>query len=155
MDAGKFQQLTYATEMLFYEQLPSLAQHLLIDLQISLDVYTVRWFFSMFCIDLPLSYAQTVLDLFLLDQFRVLIRVSLALLSVLASQLSLAKDQEEVHAIMQNLSREEGFSQMTQSTFFNLVSSFEVPTEILYLLEHESTKGTVCDKSAHRDRVLH
>ena len=38
----------------------------------------------MFSIDLPFTYAQTILDLYLLDQFRVLIRVALALLSVLA-----------------------------------------------------------------------
>ena len=72
--------------------MPSLAQHLVDDLGLSLEVYTVRWFFSMFCIDLPLSYAQAVLDLFFLDQFKVLIRVSLAIFSVLACSLSRAKD---------------------------------------------------------------
>lgn len=71
--------------MLLFEQLPSLASHLIVDLQMQLDIYTVRWFFSMFCIDLPLSYAQTVQDLFLLDQFKVLIQVSLAIFSVLAN----------------------------------------------------------------------
>ena len=56
-DSGTFRKLTYMTEMLFFEQLPSLAKHLLVDLQISLEVYTARWFFAMFCIDLPIEYA--------------------------------------------------------------------------------------------------
>ncbi len=86
--------------MLLFEQLPSLAEHLFVDLGLSLEVYTVRWFFSMFCIDLPASYAHTVLDIFLMDQFKVLIKVSLAIFSVLASQLSCATSQERVHAIL-------------------------------------------------------
>ena len=67
---------------------------MLVDLGLNLEVYTVRWYFSAFCIDLPLDYAQTVLDLFLIDQFKVFIRVSLAIFSVLACQLSRAKDVE-------------------------------------------------------------
>lgn len=121
--------------MLLFEQMPSLASHIVDDLGLSLEVYTVKWFFSMFCIDLPLSYAQVVLDLFLLDQFKVLIQVSLAIFSVLASTLSLTKDQEEVHYVMQNLADEEGFKQMSQSTFFNLASQFELPFDILNFLE--------------------
>ena len=107
----------------------------------------------MFCIDLPLAYAQTVLDLFVLDQFRVLIKVSLALFSVLACQLSRAKDQEEVHGIFQNLAQTDGFLSMTQQTFFNLAASFDVPLEILTLLERES-EASQRDKTHQRERVL-
>lgn len=53
--------------MLLFEQLPSLAEHLIVDLGLDLQMYTVRWFLSLFFIDLPFEYAQSVLDLFLID----------------------------------------------------------------------------------------
>lgn len=61
--------------------------------------------------------------------------MSLAIFSVLASTLSLAKDQEDVHYIMQNLADEEGFKEMSQSTFFHLASQFELPFEIVDFLD--------------------
>lgn len=88
----KLKQLTFQAEMLLFEQLPSLAEHLFTRLGLDLQVYTVRWFLSVFFIDLPLDYAQTVLDLFLIDQFKVLIKVTLAIFSVLACRLSRAVD---------------------------------------------------------------
>ena len=53
-----------------------------------------------------------MLDLFLIDQFKILIKVSLAIFSVLACQLSRATDQEEVHTILLNIVNEDGFAQM-------------------------------------------
>ena len=123
--------------MLLYEQLPSLAKHLFEDLNLQLEVYSVRWFFSMFCIDLPFEYAQSVLDLYILDQVNVLIRISLAIFSLLAAPLSMTKDQEEAHSILQNISNDQSFMSMSKAAFFNLACSFDIPAEILSLLQRE------------------
>ena len=59
-----------------------------------LEVYTVRWFFSMWCIDLPLDYALTILDLFQIDLQTTLVRISLSIFLILAPEIKLARDQE-------------------------------------------------------------
>ena len=64
----KFKVLTYQIEIILFEQMPTLADYVLNKMEVSLDIYTVRWFFSMFNIDLPFAYAQTVLDLYMFDQ---------------------------------------------------------------------------------------
>ena len=61
----------------------------------------------------------------------------MALFAVLANQLSLARDQEEAHQILQNFAKDEGFMSMDHFTFFNLVRSFELPAGIIELLESE------------------
>ena len=68
--------------------MPQLAEHVLDRMEVNLDVYTVRWFFSMFNIDLPFPYAQTVLDFYMFDQAEVLVRVTLAIFSALSFTLS-------------------------------------------------------------------
>ena len=68
--------------------MPQLAEHILDTMEVNLDIYTVRWFFSMFSIDLPFSYAQTILDFYMFDQTEILIRATLAIFSILSFQLS-------------------------------------------------------------------
>ena len=72
--------------------MPTLADYVLNKMEVSLDIYTVRWFFSMFNIDLPFAYAQTVLDLYMFDQSDVLIRTTLALFKVLQPKLLHTKE---------------------------------------------------------------
>ena len=79
----KFRVLTYIVEVILFEQMPELAEHIIDKMEVNLDVYTVRWFFSMFNIDLPFSYAQAVLDLYMFDQTEILVRTTLAIFSVL------------------------------------------------------------------------
>ena len=154
LESQKFKQLTFQTEMLLFEQLPSLAEHLIVDLGLDLQMYTVRWFLSLFFIDLPFEYAQSVLDLFLIDQFKVLIKVSLAIFSVLACQLSRANDQEEVHTILLNIAHEDGFKQMPQSTFFNLAAQFDIPMDIFSLLDKQDTKDYQSNDFKKRETLL-
>ena len=80
----KFRVLTYVVEVILFEQMPELAEHVIDKMEVNLDVYTVRWFFSMFNIDLPFSYAQAVLDLYMFDQTEILVRTTLAIFSVLS-----------------------------------------------------------------------
>ena len=84
----KFKVLTYQIEVILFEQMPQLAEHIIDDMEVNLDVYTVRWFFSMFSIDLPFEYAQTLLDFYMFDQSEILIRTALAIFSLLSFKLS-------------------------------------------------------------------
>jgi hypothetical protein len=48
--------------------MPDIAYILLDRFKVDLEVYTVKWLFSMWSIDLPFDYSMTVLDLYLIDQ---------------------------------------------------------------------------------------
>ena len=84
--------ISYQAEVLLHDQMPSLATHLFEHIGIIFDVYTVRWFFSLFNIDLPFTYAQTVLDFYLCDKTEIIIRVTLAIFSVLSKKLLQVQD---------------------------------------------------------------
>ena len=49
------------------EQLSSLCRVLIDRFELDIEVFTVKWFMSMWCVDLPFEYAITVLELYLLD----------------------------------------------------------------------------------------
>ena len=48
-----------------------------------LEIHSVRWFLSMFCVDMPLDCAKNVLDLYIIDGPIVFIRTALAIFKVL------------------------------------------------------------------------
>jgi hypothetical protein len=48
-----------------------------------LEIHSVRWFLSLFCVDLPLQSAKTVLDLYIIDGPIVFVRAALAMFKVL------------------------------------------------------------------------
>ena len=62
----KFRTLTFMIEVLLRDQMPDVFR-VLERFDVNLEVYTVKWFFSMWSIDLPFEYAMTVLDLYLID----------------------------------------------------------------------------------------
>jgi hypothetical protein len=93
-NTNKFRLLTFIVEVLMRDLMPELAKKLLDKFEIDIEVYTVKWFFSMWSIDLPFEYAMTVLDLYLIDQQKTLIRVALSLLATLSEELKDAKDAE-------------------------------------------------------------
>jgi hypothetical protein len=59
--------------------LPLLSEHLK-KLKIPTDIYAANWFITMFCYELSLDLVFCILDVFLLDGIKSLLRVSLALL---------------------------------------------------------------------------
>jgi hypothetical protein len=79
----KFRLLNFTVEVLIREQLPELAKWMIDRLKIEIEVYTVKWFFSMWCIDLPFEYALTILDLYLIDQHKALVRTALSVFAML------------------------------------------------------------------------
>ena len=85
--------------MLLFDMMPDLAKHMVKDLELDLEVYTVKWFFSFFCIDLPFEYVLSILDLYMVEQITVFIRVALAIFQSLKDQLMAVRYQEDIHLI--------------------------------------------------------
>ena len=56
-------------------------------LKIPTDIYAANWFITMFCYELSLDLVFCILDIFLLDGIKSLLRVSLALLRCMESRL--------------------------------------------------------------------
>lgn len=52
----KFRLLTFQIDVLMRDFLPDVARQLHL-FEVDLEVYTVKWFFSMFSIDIPFDYA--------------------------------------------------------------------------------------------------
>ena len=44
--------------------MPEIAKVIFDQFDLDLEVYTVKWFFSMWSIDLPFEYALTILDIY-------------------------------------------------------------------------------------------
>jgi hypothetical protein len=66
--------------------IPALSDHFKRN-KIPTDIYAANWFITMFCYDLNIDLVLSILDLFLLEGIKSLIRVSLALLSFLEKRI--------------------------------------------------------------------
>lgn len=73
--------------------LPDLADHFRRN-RVPTDIYAANWFITMFCYDLNIDLVLCILDVFLLEGIKSLIRVSLALLSFIEKKL-LSMNYEE------------------------------------------------------------
>ena len=72
--------------MFMMAYIPDLAAHFK-TLRIPTDIYAANWFITMFCYELSLDLVFCILDVFLLEGIKSLIRVSLALLKFLKDDL--------------------------------------------------------------------
>lgn len=66
--------------------LPNLSEHMK-KLKIPTDIYAANWFITMFCYELNLDLVFCIVDIFLLDGIKSLLRISLALLSFMESKI--------------------------------------------------------------------
>lgn len=73
--------------------LPLLYEHFF-KIKIPTDIYAANWFITMFCCDLSIDLVLCVLDAFLLEGKKSLLRVSLALLKIMESKLLLMNFEE-------------------------------------------------------------
>jgi hypothetical protein len=78
---------------------PKLAKHLTI-LGIDISIYTVKWFFTLFALDLRPEFVESILDLYLYEQLAVLVRFSITILTLLAPKLIMCTDIDSVHQIL-------------------------------------------------------
>ena len=73
-------------EVLTQVYLPDLHEHFTKQ-KIPTDIYASNWFITMFTNDLPFDMAPNVLDVFLLEGHKGLLRIALSILSFLKTEL--------------------------------------------------------------------
>ena len=66
--------------------LPELHEHLVKN-KIPTDIYASNWFITLFANDLPFDMAPSVLDVFLLEGHKGLLRIALSILAFLKNDL--------------------------------------------------------------------
>jgi hypothetical protein len=66
--------------------LPELSEHMK-KMKIPTDIYAANWFITIFCYELSLDLVFCIVDVFLLDGIKSLLRVSLALLKCMQPKL--------------------------------------------------------------------
>ena len=84
-DEGKFRVLCFQLEVVMQVFLPDLHQHLKKN-KVPTDIYASNWFITMFSNDLPFDMAPSVLDVYLLEGHKGLLRISLSLLFFLKTK---------------------------------------------------------------------
>ena len=83
---GMFRILCYQLEVLIQVFIPELYKHLQ-ENRVPTDIYASNWFITMFSNDLPFDMAPSVIDVYLLEGNKGLLRISLSLLEFLAPHL--------------------------------------------------------------------
>ena len=106
--------------------LPALADHLH-QLNIPTDIYAANWFITMFCYDLNIDLVLCILDLFLLEGIKSLLRVSLALLSFMEKRI-LKMDYEEC---MEYLSHSQKDIEVDSQTLIEMALGFKITEKLL------------------------
>lgn len=115
--------------------LPKLEEHFK-RLKIPTDIYAANWFITMFCYELSLDLVFCILDVFLLEGIKSLLRISLALLKCMEPQLlSMGYDecmvylshcQKELEIDSQTLLREAYTFKVTNSLLKELESFYQL-----------------------------
>ena len=83
---GMFRVLCFQLEILIQVYIPDLYKHFL-DNKVPTDIYASNWFITMFSNDLPFEMAPNVLDVYLLEGKKGLLRIALSLLLFMKNDL--------------------------------------------------------------------
>ena len=131
---GKFRVLCFQLEVCMQVYLPELHQHLKNN-KIPTDIYASNWFITMFSNDLPFDMAPSVLDVFLLEGHKGLLRISLSLLLFL-KQIIMSLNYDDLMVFLSHShAREEAFQSLDQHTLFATASDFKITNNLLDSLE--------------------
>ena len=130
LSGGTFRILCFQLEVLTQVYLPDLHEHLRKQ-KIPTDIYASNWFITMFTNDLPFDMAPSVLDVFLLEGHKGLLRIALSILSFLKTELlSLQYDELMVFLSHPN-TREATFRGLDQQWLFRTSFSFKITSNLL------------------------
>ena len=117
LSEGTFRVLCFQLEVLIQVYLPDLHEHLSKN-KVPTDIYASNWFITMFTNDLPFDMAASVLDVYLLEGHKGLLRIALSILSFLKTELiSLQYDELMVFLSHPN-ARESTFRELDQYWLF-------------------------------------
>ena len=114
--------------------LPDLHQHLKNN-KIPTDIYASNWFITMFSNDLPFDMAPSVLDVYLLEGHKGLLRISLSLLCFLKHSLLTLQYDDLMVFLSHPHAREEAFHGLDQHALFATAFDFKITNNLLKSLE--------------------
>lgn len=117
--------------------IPRLSIHLK-QLGIPTDIYAANWFITMFCYELSLDLVFAIVDAFLLEGIKSLIRVSLALLKTLKDDL-LQMNYEDCMVFLSHCQKEVSVDAqgLMESAFdFKITNSLLEDLELFYRLKN-------------------
>ena len=127
---GTFRVLCFQLEVLTQVYLPELHEHLSKH-KIPTDIYATNWFITMFTNDLPFDMAPSVLDVYLLEGHKGLLRIALSILAFLKSELlNLPYDELMVFLSHPN-ARETIFRSLDQYWLFQTSFTFKITQSLL------------------------
>lgn len=105
-------------------------------MSIPTDIYASNWFITLFSSDLPFDVTPAVIDVFLLEGTKGLLRIALGLLCFLQEDLLKMKGYDELMEFMSHSSaREEIFKRIDQHSLFSKASTFKITNGLLSELE--------------------
>ena len=104
----RYKILTYQLEKLLQLHLPYVSLRLT-EFGLDLEIYTVRWIFSMFSTDLPFSYAVTLLDIIMLEPKTAILKVSLAIFFFLEKDVLDTRDTCELNEVLKGFRKDKRF----------------------------------------------
>ena len=133
-DEGKFRVLCFQLEVVMQVFLPDLHQYLKKN-KVPTDIYASNWFITMFSNDLPFDMAPSVLDVYLLEGHKGLLRISLSLLYFLKSTLLTLQYDDLMVFLSHPHAREEAFTALDQHALFATAFDFKITNSLLKSLE--------------------
>lgn len=133
--AGKFKTLCFQLDVLSYVYVPAVFEHFQ-HMNIPTDIYASNWFITLFSNDLPFDVTPAVIDVYLLEGNKGLLRIALGLLSFLQDDLLKMKSYDDLMVFMSHSSaREDIFRKIDQHSLFNKASTFKITHSLLRELE--------------------
>jgi hypothetical protein len=100
------------------------------------DIYASNWFITLFCNDLPFDMTPSIIDVYLLEGNKGLLRVALGLLSLLQEDLLEMTAYEDLMVFMSHPSaREEIFKRVDQHSLLSKTSTFKITNNLRHQLE--------------------
>jgi len=127
---GTFRVLCFQLGVLTQVYLPDLHEHLQRQ-KIPIDIYASNWFITMFTNDLPFDMAPSVLDVYLLEGHKGLLRIALSILTYLKQELLALQFDELMVFLSHPNARESIFRGLDQYWLFQTASTFKITTNLL------------------------
>jgi hypothetical protein len=100
-------------------------------LKVPTDIYASNWLITMFTNDLPLDMAPSVLDVYLLEGYKGLLRISLSILAFLKNELLKLEFDELMVFLSHPNAREQIFRGLDQYWLFQTSFTFKITSDLL------------------------
>lgn len=117
-DVSNINMYLFVHDHLVNKFLPEISEHIQIH-RIDSTTYATSWYMSLFSSILPFSYFLRIMDIFLNEKWKILYRVSLAILKLKKKRILAAKSFEGVLNVLKNFSEYEN-NTIDEDKFFKM-----------------------------------